>query len=74
MKGTENFKKVIKAYLDERAKKDELFAKSYAKEKKNIDDCITYILNYVKRVVVKASQMTRFSDSQFTTTMKMILM
>ena len=49
MKGTEKFKKVIKAYLDERAKKDELFAKSYAKEKKNIDDCITYILNYVQK-------------------------
>ena len=49
MKGTENFKKVIKEYLDERAKKDELFAKSYAKEKKNIDDCITYILNYVQK-------------------------
>ena len=49
MKGTENFKKVIKEYLDERANKDELFAKSYAKEKKNIDDCITYILNYVQK-------------------------
>ena len=49
MKGTENFKKVIKAYLDDRAAHDALFAKSYTKEKKNIDDCITYILNYVKK-------------------------
>ena len=49
MKGTENFKKVIKDYLDFRAGQDALFAKSYAKENKNIDDCITYILNYVQK-------------------------
>ena len=48
MKGTEQFKKTIKAYLDERAKTDELFAVTYAKENKNIDDCITFILNQVK--------------------------
>ena len=30
MKGTEQFKQTIKAYLDERAKTDELFAVSYA--------------------------------------------
>lgn len=36
MKGTEQFKQTIKAYLDERAKADELFAKSYAKENKTI--------------------------------------
>jgi hypothetical protein len=41
MKGTEQFKQTIKAYLDERAKTDELFAVSYAKENKNLDDCIT---------------------------------
>lgn len=35
MKGTEQFKQTIKAYLDERAKTDELFAVSYAKENKN---------------------------------------
>lgn len=39
MKGTEHFKQAIKAYLDERAKTDELFAVSYAKENKNLDDC-----------------------------------
>lgn len=48
MKGTEQFKKTIKAYLDERAKTDELFAVTYAKPNKNIDDCITFILNQVK--------------------------
>lgn len=49
MKGTENFKRTIQAYLEERAKVDDLFAKSYAKPNKNIDECITYILNEVQR-------------------------
>lgn len=49
MKGTKDFKATIQAYLEERAKTDELFAVSYAKADKNIDDCITYILNEVRR-------------------------
>lgn len=49
MKATEHFKQTIKAYLDERAKNDELFAVSYAKKNKNMDDCVTFILNQVKR-------------------------
>ena len=49
MKGTENFKRTIQAYLEERAKVDELFAKSYSKPNKNIDDCITFILNEVQK-------------------------
>ncbi|MFT0317643.1 PcfK-like family protein [Bacteroides thetaiotaomicron] len=48
MKGTEHFKETIKKYLDGRAQADELFAVSYAKENKNLDDCITFILNQVK--------------------------
>lgn len=49
MKGTEHFKRTIQSYLEERAKVDELFAKSYAKPNKNIDDCITFILNEVQK-------------------------
>lgn len=49
MKGTNVFKQTIKQYLDSRAANDELFAVSYSKEGKNIDDCITYILNQVKK-------------------------
>ena len=49
MKSTEHFKNTIKAYLDKRANEDELFAISYAKTNKNIDDCITYILNTVQK-------------------------
>ena len=35
MKGTEHFKRTIKEYLDGKARTDELFAVSYAKENKN---------------------------------------
>lgn len=49
MKATEHFKQTIKAYLEERAKSDKLFAVSFAKESKNMDDCVTFILNQVKR-------------------------
>lgn len=49
MKGTDQFKNTIKAYLDERAKTDALFAETYAKPGKNIDDCVTFILNQVKK-------------------------
>ena len=59
MKSTENFKNTIKAYLDGRASEDELFAISYAKSNKNLDDCITYILNWVKQ-----SGCNGFSDDE----------
>lgn len=49
MKGTETFKSVIQAHLNSVAENDALFAKTLAKENKNIDDCITYILNTVKK-------------------------
>ncbi len=48
MKTTDLFKQTIKAYLDRRAAEDELFAKSYAKENKNIDECVNFILQQVK--------------------------
>lgn len=49
MKTTDHFKRTIQAYLEEAATKDELFAAAYAKTGKNIDDCITYILNEVQK-------------------------
>jgi len=48
MKSTTNFKNIIEAKLQEIASNDPLFAVSLQKENKNIDDCITYILNQVK--------------------------
>lgn len=45
----DHFKKAIKDYLDNRAKEDVLFAKSYAKENKNIDECCNYIISEVEK-------------------------
>jgi hypothetical protein len=49
MKSTAHFKNTIKAYLDQQAETDVLFLPQYSKPQKNIDDCITYILNWVKK-------------------------
>ena len=35
--------------MEQRASEDKLFAVAYRKEGKNIDDCVTYILNEVQR-------------------------
>lgn len=42
-------KDAIKAYLDNLAKEDELFAKNYAKENKNIDECFEFIIGEVSK-------------------------
>ena len=49
MKATNHFKSTIKAYIDQRADSDVLFSVQYSKPEKNIDDCITYILNTVQK-------------------------
>lgn len=49
MKGTEQFAQTIKAYLDKRAEQDELFAQSYIKPNKSIEECINYILGEVQK-------------------------
>lgn len=49
MKGTDIFKRTIHTYLVKRAASDELFAEKYANPQKNIDDCVTYILNTVQK-------------------------
>lgn len=48
-KTTDHFKRTIQMFLEQRAAEDKLFAASYNKPNKNIDDCVTYILNYVQR-------------------------
>jgi hypothetical protein len=45
MDAAEDFKREIQTYLEQRAASDELFAVSYAKRWKSIDNCILYILN-----------------------------
>lgn len=49
MKSTAYFTRTILTYLEQRAETDALFAQSFAKANKNIDDCCTYILNQVQR-------------------------
>lgn len=49
MKSTETFKQTINTYLQQYATTDELFADKLQNDKKNIDDCITYILNTVQK-------------------------
>ena len=54
-------------YLEQRAAEDALFAKNYRNPAKNIDDCVTYILNYVQKVVATASRTERYTDKPSTT-------
>lgn len=49
MKASNHFIRTILTYLELRAESDSLFAESFTKENKNIDDCITYILNEVQK-------------------------
>ncbi len=49
MKGTDHFKRTIQMYLEQRAEEDALFAKKYRNPAKNMDDCVTHILNYVQK-------------------------
>lgn len=46
---TDPFKEAILNHLQDVANTDELFAKTFSKPYKNIDDCATYILNEVKK-------------------------
>jgi hypothetical protein len=49
MKATDYFKQTIQNYLELRAESDALFVPRYHNPRKSIDDCITYILNEVRR-------------------------
>ncbi len=49
MKGTEHITRTIAEYLNRRAATDPLFAPNLRKPNKNIEECITYILNEVQK-------------------------
>ena len=49
MKGTAQFKEIIKNYLDNRVKEDELFRAKYETTTRTIDDVVAYILNEVQQ-------------------------
>ena len=59
MTGSDAFKRTIRDYLETRGSKDPLFARIVLKPGKNIDDCITYILN-----TVKSSGCNGFTDDE----------
>ena len=59
MKSTELFKKVIGDHLTGVAAADPQVAEKIANPKKNIDDCVTFILNQVK-----ASDCNGFADAE----------
>ncbi|MCC8175355.1 MAG: PcfK-like family protein [Bacteroidales bacterium] len=59
MNGTEHFKEVIAAYLDQQAAEDAHFAERRDRIARPIGDVITYILNQVK-----ASGCNGFSDDE----------
>ena len=46
-------------FLEQRAAEDALFAKNYRNPAKNMEDCVTYILNYVQK-----SGCNGFSDGE----------
>ena len=56
---TDPFKEAIVNHLQELANNDALFAITFSKPYKNIDDCATYILNEVKK-----SQRQGFDDDE----------
>lgn len=47
-----NSKDIIKQHLESMAAKDKAFAKVYAKESKNLDECIEYIRSRAKKEAV----------------------
>ena len=48
-KGTMAFADTIRHYLEQRAEKDVLFAVKFANPSKSVEDCVTYIINEVKK-------------------------
>lgn len=48
-KENQSFKQVIQSYLEQRAKGDSLFATSFAKPNKNIDECCNYLVGEARK-------------------------
>lgn len=57
-KDNNSFKVAIQSYLDQRAKEDSLFAVSYAKPNKKINECCDYIIGEAKKRGSNAVAMT----------------
>ena len=59
IKVSDPFKKVIEKELNRRAESDPLFAASFGKTNKNIDECISYVLK-----TVQESGIAGFNDDE----------
>ena len=46
---TNSFKEAIQEYLEQRAKQDTLFAVTYAKPNKSVDECCNYIMKEARK-------------------------
>lgn len=57
--GTYAFRETMRKHLQQKAETDELFAPFFANPNKNIDDCATYIINWVK-----AQNKNGFTDAE----------
>lgn len=60
-KGNQSFKMAIQSYLEKKAKEDSLFAVTYAKENKNIDECCDYIIEEARK---RGGNVVAISDSE----------
>ena len=56
------FENAIKNYLDKRAESDRLFAESYKKENKSIQDCCKYIYSQAKKLLAKGGNAVGVDD------------
>ena len=72
MNGTDQFTRTIAEYLNQRAMTDPLFAPNLMKPNKNIEECITYILNEVQKSGSMDLKMMKSIQWQYTTMMKTI--
>lgn len=66
MKGTEQFKEIIKNYLDNRAKEDELFRVKYEATARSIDDIVNYIFQRCRSRDVAVSLTRKYTQWRFT--------
>lgn len=60
-KVNQSFKMAIQSYLEKRAKEDSLFAASYAKENKSIDECCDYITG---EAIMRGGNVVPISDDE----------
>lgn len=63
MANFKSFEDAIKTYLDELAKIDELFAKTYSKKGKSIKECCNYIMGEAKKAA-KGGTSIALSDEE----------